>query len=66
MNRKIASDGFARYSESLRKIGGTWDKEKLARFITDPAAFAPGSGMPNLGLSPREVKEIVDILSETK
>ncbi len=66
LNRKIASDGFVRYSESLRKSGGSWDKEKLARFIANPAAFAPGTGMPNLGLSPREIESIVDILSEAQ
>ena len=62
MKKPIASDNFQRYSEALKKKGGTWDEESLAKFIGNPNEFAPGSGMPSLGLSRGEIKEIVSAL----
>lgn len=66
MSRRIASDSFERYSEALKKKAGTWDTDSLARFIADPNGFAPGSTMPGLGLSKKEVEEVVTALGNRK
>lgn len=63
LNRKIASDAFTRYSPALSKIQGNWNTQTLKKFIANPSAFAPGSSMPNLGLSGEDVDEIVEILA---
>lgn len=62
MNKRIASDSFQRYSVSLTKKGGNWDEESLTKFIRNPNEFAPGSGMPALGLSEPQIKEVVSAL----
>jgi aldose sugar dehydrogenase len=61
-NRRIASDVF-RYSSGLRAREGNWTEAQLADFLSDPAAFANGTSMPNLGLSPETVREIIDNLA---
>lgn len=66
LNKRIASDSFQRYSESLKRKGGTWDEKSLAKFIGNPNAFAPGSGMPSLGLSELQIKEVVSALGTRK
>lgn len=62
LGRRIASDSFERYSEALRRKGGQWDEASLARYITNPNEFAPGTGMPNLGLTPQQVADVVAAL----
>ena len=62
IGRRVAADGFDRYSEALRRKGGTWDEASLAQFIANPQQFAPGSTMPNLGLTPRQVADAVAAL----
>jgi len=63
MGRQIASDNFGGYSAALTKRPGPWDEASLAQFLADPNAFAPGSAMPNLGLSEREIRLAVSFLS---
>jgi cytochrome c len=45
MGRKIASAEGYEYSPALKSLGGTWDRAKLDRFITNPKAMAPGARM---------------------
>ncbi len=62
LNKPIASDNFQRYSEALKKTSGVWDEKSLREFMTNPNEFAPGSAMPNLGLSRNEVDGIISVL----
>lgn len=62
--RRIGSDTFDKYSTGMKKVSGTWDKETLTAFISNPESVIPGTSMPNLGLSSGEVDDIVKILSK--
>ncbi|SEJ56555.1 cytochrome c [Sphingomonas sp. OV641] len=42
--------GFA-YTDALKKVGGTWDFEKMNAWLTSPRKFAPGTKMTFAGLS---------------
>lgn len=57
-SRKIGSDNF-RYSAGLRNLTGSWDDEKLKKFLAAPDKFANGTSMPNLDLDPKSIDEIV-------
>lgn len=57
-SRKIASDNF-RYSAGLRNLTGSWDDEKLKRFLAAPDKFANGTSMPNLDLDSSSIDAIV-------
>lgn len=49
--RKAGSaDGFHRYSDALKSSGITWNSNTLDRWLSDPAAFVPGSGMIFAGI----------------
>ena len=64
LNRKIASDTFTKYSDGLKNKGGKWNRDALIDFIENPSKFSPGTTMPNLGLSRKEVGDIVEIISK--
>lgn len=64
LGRRIASDSFDRYSEALKRKVGTWEEASLSQFLRDPSAFAPGTGMPNLGLTPQQVSDVVTALRQ--
>ena len=66
VGKRIASDSFERYSDALKKKGGTWDEASLTKFIRNPNEFAAGSAMPNLGLSQQQVIDVVTALGERK
>jgi glucose/arabinose dehydrogenase/cytochrome c2 len=57
-DRKIGSDSFQRYSTALKSVQGTWDQERLVKFLENPAAFAPGTAMPKVDLTRGEIDEI--------
>jgi cytochrome c len=61
--RRIASlEGFE-YSAALRKLDGTWDRERLDRFLAAPSAYAPGTRMTLGGVrSASDRKVVVDFL----
>jgi cytochrome c2 len=63
LGRKMGSDAFEKYSDGMKKASGVWSKETLDAFLTDPQSVVPGTSMPNLGLSPGEVKDIVKIIA---
>jgi cytochrome c2 len=64
LDRPIASDGFDGYSDGLKKKGGVWDEVSLRKYITNPNEFAPGTTMPNPGLSAREIDDIITLLKD--
>jgi glucose/arabinose dehydrogenase len=57
-SRRIASDNF-RYSAGLRNLSGSWDDEKLKKFLAAPDKFANGTSMPNLDLDAASIDKIV-------
>lgn len=65
--RPAAGDpGFA-YSEALRGRGVRWTDAELDAFLTDPAAYAPGTSMPFAGLKdPAARAEVIRILRDLK
>jgi cytochrome c len=48
--RKAGTANFDGYSDALKKSGISWDQPALDRWITNPAAVAPGTTMPFAGL----------------
>ncbi len=42
--------GYA-FTDALKKVGGTWDFEKMDAWLTSPRKFAPGTKMTFAGLS---------------
>ncbi len=64
VGRKMGSDSFERYSAALKSATGVWNKKILNEFIVNPQSVLPGTSMPNLGLSPSEAMEIVEILAK--
>ena len=45
VGRKVASVSGFDYSGALKGVGGDWSYEQLNKWITDPAAMAPGTKM---------------------
>jgi cytochrome c len=53
VGRPVGSAPGFDYSEGLRAIGGSWTPELLDRFLSDPAALAPGTRMGIAGVADR-------------
>jgi cytochrome c len=51
VDREVGSLPGFDYSVELKSAGGTWTPERLDRFLTDPAAFAPGTRMGYAGVA---------------
>ena len=65
LGRGIASDSFDRYSSSLKQRSSEiWDPMSLKEFLSDPEAFAPGTGMPRMEMSDSEIDELIEVLSK--
>ncbi len=63
----IASADYDGYSSGLASVGGEWTSDKLLAFIDEPAAFAPGTTMPDPGINdPLVADGIVDFLEALK
>jgi len=45
IDRPVSSVEGYPYSKALLKIGGEWQELRLAKFLNDPQAFAPGTTM---------------------
>jgi len=45
IGRPVSSVEGYPYSKALLKIGGEWEELRLAKFLNDPKAFAPGTQM---------------------
>lgn len=55
IDRDIATTAFAGYSDALRSLPGTWDRERLAAYLVEPEAIAPGTGMTGMGVGDPEL-----------
>jgi cytochrome c len=53
-------EGYS-YSDALSSKEGTWDYEKLAAFLTDPKAWAPGTKMSFAGV--KKPEELADLIA---
>ena len=50
-------------SQSLRSLDGVWTAERLAQFLADPQAFAPGAAMGTTGITEAEARAIADYIA---
>ncbi|WP_085811030.1 cytochrome c family protein [Sphingomonas sp. TZW2008] len=56
--------GYA-FSDALKKVGGTWDFDKMNAWLTSPRKFAPGTKMTFAGLSnPQDRANIILYLNQ--
>ena len=56
--------GFA-FSDALKKVGGTWNFDNLAKWLDSPKAFAPGTKMTFAGLSnPQDRADVIEFLNQ--
>ena len=51
VGRPVASVRSFRYSQALTKLGGKWTIERIAEFVRNPNAYAPGTSMEYGGLA---------------
>ena len=67
VGRKAGSvSGFA-YSDGVKNLGLTWDEASLDKWLTNPAAMAPGTKMTFPGFSdPAQRKAVIDYLKTLK
>jgi cytochrome c2 len=62
-NARIGSTDFDRYSEALRARSDRWSRANLTTFLKNPQAFAPGTAMPDPGITdPFVLGEVIDLL----
>ena len=55
--------GFA-FSDALKGVGGSWDFEKMNKWLTSPRKFAPGTKMSFAGLSnPQDRANVIAYLN---
>ena len=62
LGRKIGSVPGYDYSRDLASMRGTWDPNKLAAFLEDPASVAPGSTMPPIDVGPIDIRAVLAAL----
>jgi cytochrome c len=63
IGRPVASAPDFEYSDALRRLGGTWDRERLDRFLAAPQSYAPGAAMSFGGVrSAADRKVVLDFL----
>lgn len=56
--------GYA-FTDALKKVGGTWDFDKMNAWLTSPRKFAPGTKMTFAGLSnPQDRANIILYLNQ--
>lgn len=58
----IAARPGAEYSSGLTARRAAWSREELSRFLADPDTYAPGTTMPDLGLTPEAITDIITLL----
>lgn len=65
VGRRVGSvPGFG-YSAELAGDGGTWTRERLLAFLSEPRSSFPGTAMPEVVLPYRSYESIVEYLEET-
>lgn len=67
VGRRIAGTTFDGYSPALAGHGGVWNADTLEAFLNDPEGFAPGTVMPDPGLSGRDdlISGLIRVLEDT-
>jgi cytochrome c2 len=60
--RPIAATTFTGYSEALRAHSGKWTAPELTKFLSGPQAYAPGTSMPDPGLSDETTADMLTVL----
>ncbi|HEX3971184.1 MAG TPA: c-type cytochrome [Stellaceae bacterium] len=64
VGRKSASLGDYSYSPGMAKLGVTWDKATLDKYLTDPQAMVPGTKMIFPGVKDaNDRKALIDYLA---
>jgi len=58
------AEGFIRYSEPLQRSRVVWDAQTLDKWLTNPQAFVPGTGMAFPGI--RDAGERADLIAYLK
>ena len=61
VERPVASHPGFDYTDSLAAVGGTWDYEKLSRYLFDPQAMAPGTRMAYPGA--KQAQDRADLIA---
>jgi cytochrome c2 len=59
VGRRIASAPGFTYSPGLRRRSAVWDEKSLDAFLSDPAAFAPGTTMPRVRLDDKSRAQVI-------
>ena len=63
----IASTGYSDYTGIFQSLSGCWTAKELAKFLDNPNKYAPGTSMPEPGISdPIVITGIVDLLKKLK
>jgi cytochrome c len=64
MGKPLAHHPAFAYSDALKKVGGTWDWDKMSHWLASPKSFAPGTKMTFAGLSnPQDRADIMLFLN---
>lgn len=64
VGRKVANKAGFRYSQALQNLGGTWTRDRLDKFITDPQGYAPGTKMRFPGITDAAKRqELIEFLA---
>ena len=62
-NAPIGATSYGGYSQALKARSGRWSRPELRAFLSDPAAYAPGTLMPASGITdPFIIEEVIDLL----
>jgi len=58
-----SAEGFARYSEAMKRLDATWDQRTLDKWLADPARFLPGTTMTFPGIEdPKARRDVIAYL----
>jgi cytochrome c2 len=65
VGRRVGADEQFRYSEGMKEFGGRWTRERLDRFLEDPAGTVPGNTMQFDGIKdPEQRRRLIEFLEE--
>ena len=63
----VAAHENFQYSQAMRDYGGRWTRERLDRFLADPAAEVPGTQMQFAGIADAAARaQLIDFLAKMK
>ncbi len=67
VGRRVGADRRFRYSDPMKDFGGRWTRERLDRFLADPAGTVPGTTMQFDGIAdPEQRQRLIDFLEELR